>query len=268
MRHWMRRGDHRPADSGRWILTTAWRPSGSTQPWTWATDAADSGRSSKEANSSSTGGRGRLRSPPHDGHVDRPELPGAAPGGIRQHAGQMLATTHQLPELHETWAQGAEGIDDTGGCGSCAPPRRAAAGTGAGPGRHGAPGMQRRRPSARSRQPVMTAAMTSMRRTSAKRRPARGRVHDERLGGGPSHTDPGRAGGRSGGHVRPSPGGHPEASRHQPGVPHRAMPAGEERQRTFGSSPGHSSGRSAPCPYPAPVEPKARAGERYRATGG
>ena len=56
MRHWMRRSeiivDRIP---GRWILTTAWRPSGSTQPWTWATDAEWSGRSSNEANSSSTG---------------------------------------------------------------------------------------------------------------------------------------------------------------------------------------------------------------------
>ena len=56
VRHWMRRSrvtiSRRP---GRWILTTACRPSGRTQPWTWATDAAESGSSSNEANSSSTG---------------------------------------------------------------------------------------------------------------------------------------------------------------------------------------------------------------------
>jgi hypothetical protein len=43
----------RSAMAGRWTLSTAWRPSRSTHPCTWAIDAADSGTGSNEANSSS-----------------------------------------------------------------------------------------------------------------------------------------------------------------------------------------------------------------------
>ena len=56
MRYMIRRSRFiRSAMAGRWIFSTASRPSRSTQACTWAIDAADSGTGSTSSNSSATG---------------------------------------------------------------------------------------------------------------------------------------------------------------------------------------------------------------------
>ena len=123
----------RSAMAGRWILSTARRPSASTHAWTWAIDAADSGTGSTSANSSPAGGAEVVLD-------DRQGLPGGerrhvverAQAGVRERRGEHAGRRgDHLAELHERRAEGQERLDqpDAGRGG------QRAAGGGVAPGR-------------------------------------------------------------------------------------------------------------------------------------
>ena len=199
MRYMIRRSRFmRSAMSGRCTLSTAWRPSRSTQPWTWAIEAADSGSGSTWANRS-------VAEAPEVVLDDREGLgrPGRAArrracAGRRRPAGPEHARRRgdHLAELHEGRAERHERLDQAGAAAS-ASARRAASSCAAGAGGLGA-----------GRVPRDAARATNS------RSPARSRHPGDRLAGRSRVRLGGSAGGEGGRGV----GGSPSAVRQGTGA--------------------------------------------------
>ena len=77
--------------SGRWTLTTAVRPSRNVQACTWPIEAADSGSSSNEAKTSSTG------APRSSAIVSRSSSTGNGGTSSRHRRAEFASTSGNIP---------------------------------------------------------------------------------------------------------------------------------------------------------------------------